>query len=171
MCIRWLGSIALCTLAAGCQLANNAIHNVTNEVKLATAEVQEHHNYEKLAKASWQSAQADENCRATSKDYAAGFKDGFVDYLEFGGSGQPPYLPPRSYWGPTYRTPEGYRAIEDWFAGFRHGVDAAKQSGYRQWVPLPSASTAENEKTGGPTVSHAPKTNRFCGVPSAIDSE
>jgi hypothetical protein len=94
----------------------------------------------------------------SSKDYAEGFKDGFIDYLQFGGSGQPPYAPPKRYWGPNYRTPEGYRAIEDWFAGFRHGVTAAKESGYRPWVTLPSASTTVSGYNRDEIISSARKT-------------
>ena len=140
MWTRWLGALALCILT-GCHLANNAVHNLTYEAKLATAEIQEQCNYEKLARASWQTVRANEDCRGVPKDYAQGFKDGFVDYLQFGGSGRPPFVPPKRYWGPRHRTLEGYRAVEAWYAGFRHGVEAAHHSGYRQWVTLPSAHT------------------------------
>ena len=74
-----------------------------------------------------------------SADYAKGFKDGFADYLYAGGTGEPPPLPPRHYWKMRYETPEGHRAMEDWFAGFRHGAGVAQASGYREWVTLPSS--------------------------------
>ena len=144
MWTRWLGTLALCTLTPGCQLASNAIHNVCYETRLNTAEVQERCDYEKLAKASWETVKSTEPCAEWSKDHEDGFIDGFVDYLQFGGPGQPPYVPPKRYWGPNYHTPEGYRAIEEWFAGFRHGVTAAEQSGYRRWSKVPSAHATES---------------------------
>ena len=157
---RWLGTLALCTLT-GCHLANNAVHNLTYEAKLATAEIQEHCNYEKLARSSWEAVRANEDCRGFPKDYAEGFKDGFVDYLQFGGSGRPPFVPPKRYWGPRYRTPAGYRAIEDWYAGFRYGVEAAHHSGYRQWVTLPSAHT---------TMLPAEPACRGSGMPASVEN-
>ena len=120
----------------GCQLAGNAVKNVNYEFELATAEILERCNYEKLAQASWQTLRPPQT---VPKEYAQGFKDGFVDYLQFGGSGQPPYVPPKRFWGPHYRTPEGYQANENWFAGFHLGTAMAQQSGYRKWVTLPSA--------------------------------
>jgi hypothetical protein len=142
MWIRWLGTFALCTLPMGCQLASNAVHNVSYEAKLTAAEVLDRCKYEKLARASWECVQREDR-RTFSADYADGFKDGFVDYLQFGGSGQPPYVPPKQYWGRRFRTPEGHQAVEEWFAGFRHGVAAAQQAGYREWVTVPTAQSTE----------------------------
>ncbi len=152
---RWLIMFALCPLAMGCQLADNAAHNLTYEAKLTTAETLERCNYEKLARAAWETMERTGACGAFSKDYADGFTDGFVDYLQFGGSGQPPYVPPKRYWSPHFRTPEGHQAIEQWYAGFRRGVAAAHQSGYREWVTLPSAHTTETPP-GHPVVSIDP---------------
>src|SRR5437868_3211430 len=134
MWIRRLSTFALCLLPTGCQLAGNAVHNIRYEMTLATADHQERANYEKLAKESWAMPKAKGICSPSTKDYEDGFKAGFIDYLQFGGSGQPPYMPPQRYWRAGYRTPEGHRAIEEWFAGFRHGVEEAKASGYRPWV-------------------------------------
>lgn len=143
MWTRCFGTFALCTLAAGCHLASNGVSNVTYEAKLATAECVERCQYEKLAKASWESVRSTDNHDAFPKEYVQGFKDGFVDYLMFGGTGQPPYVPPRRFWGPRYRTPEGYQSIQDWFAGFRHGAAMAQQSGHRRWATVPTSHTAE----------------------------
>ena len=143
MWTRRLGMLALCILTTGCQLASNAVHNITFEVKRVTAEVVEHRKLEQLARESWEKLRTTEDHRAHPKEFAEGFKDGFVDYLQFGGSGQPPFVPPKHYWGSYYHTPDGYRAIEDWFAGFRFGAATAQQSGYRKWVTMPSALTTE----------------------------
>lgn len=139
---RRLATLILCTLATGCQLASNAVHNFAYEAKLTTAELEEHCRYEKLARAAWNDVCADEHT-SYSRDYAAGFKDGFVDFLQFGGTGGAPYVPPQQYWSAHYRTPDGYQAVQDWFAGFRHGVTAAQQSGYRHYATMPSAHTTE----------------------------
>jgi hypothetical protein len=72
-----------------------------------------------------------------SRDYARGFLKGFEDYVYAGGNGLPPPVPPPRYWGIYYQTPEGHQAIEDWFAGFRHGTEAARDSGYREQVLVP----------------------------------
>jgi hypothetical protein len=74
-----------------------------------------------------------------SPDYAEGFKEGFADYLYRGGSGEPPLMAPPHYRGTRYQTPEGYRAIQDWFAGYRRGAADAHARGLRQWIVGPSA--------------------------------
>ncbi|MDY3552158.1 hypothetical protein R5W24_001238 [Gemmata sp. JC717] len=74
-----------------------------------------------------------------SGPYGHGFREGFVDYVEAGGTGEPPYLPPFRYRLTKYRTPEGIRAVEEWYAGFRHGAAVARGSGLRELncIPLP----------------------------------
>src|ERR1019366_8895716 len=116
-------------------------------------------------------------CQAFPKDYAKGFKDGFVDYLQFGGSGQPPYVPPKQYWGPRYRTPAGYQSMEDWYARFRHGAATAHQSAYPQFVRLPSAHTTEPMEempAPGENWSRSPRVQRsapcLCELGAPIDS-
>jgi hypothetical protein len=161
MRISWaLCIIGLCTLMTGCQLGTNAICNLTYEAKLATGECQEKCRYQKLAKSHWEAIRQDEPPCTFSKDYAEGFKEGFTDYLLFGGSGQAPYVPPKRYWGVRFRTPDGARAIDEWFAGFRHGAHVAQQTGYRQWATVPSAAgqlgPAEHELVPGMT-SAAPR--------------
>ena len=84
-----------------------------------------------------------------SKHYARGFKEAYIDFMSNGGHesySDVPLLPPRSYWRVFYQSPEGNEAIQDWFAGWRHGVAMAKQSGYRNYVILPT--TMPPEETG-----------------------
>jgi hypothetical protein len=66
-----------------------------------------------------------------SAEYADGFVDGYANYLDKGGTGDAPALPPRRYWRTHYRTPEGRLAVEDYFAGYRAGAAAAIASGFR----------------------------------------
>jgi hypothetical protein len=80
-----------------------------------------------------------------SRHYYRGFIEGFRDYLDQGGTGEPPVLPPRSYWRLYYQTPEGHAAIQDWFTGFRHGADIARASGVRELVVVPISSVPPSE--------------------------
>lgn len=48
-----------------------------------------------------------------------------------------PAVPPEHYRRKKYMTPEGVAAIEDWYAGFRHGAATAMASGLRNLVVLP----------------------------------
>jgi hypothetical protein len=69
---------------------------------------------------------------AGDEEYALGFRDGFVDYVYAGGDGQPPPIPPRKFWNVAWRNAPGQAAAQQWFAGYRHGADAARTGGYRQ---------------------------------------
>ncbi len=92
-----------------------------------------------LARRAWADTLAAEPSLGHSKDYGRGFRDGFADFLYAGGSGEPPLLPPRSYWKVGYETPRGRRAIEDYFAGFRHGALASRTSGIREFTTVLSS--------------------------------
>lgn len=92
----------------------------------------------KLAKEAWERIEKENPSQTFSPDYADGFKFAFADYLYAGGDGTPPVLPPRSYWKPKYETPVGVQAINEWYAGFRHGAAAAHASGYRTYVTVPT---------------------------------
>ena len=103
-----------------------------------TAVYEIHRDYG-LAETAWQEITKANPDPSYSPDYVCGFKDGFADFLYAGGTGEPPPLPPRQYWKIKYETAEGHQAIEDWFAGFRHGASVAQTTGYRQWVTIPSS--------------------------------
>src|SRR5262245_29130793 len=72
------------------------------------------------AKKAWQEI---EGSKAFGKDYEIGFKDGFADYLQYGGNGEPPSIPPRCYWKED--SIPGRQAGLEWSAGFRHGASVA----------------------------------------------
>jgi hypothetical protein len=91
------------------------------------------------AERAWEEVCQGEPARGFSTHYAQGFKEGFATFIYEGGTGLPPPLPPRRYRSVQYQNPQGYRAIEDWFAGYRHGVRVAEQGNYRRWVTGPSA--------------------------------
>jgi hypothetical protein len=91
---------------------------------------------------------------AFSQAYHEGFVEGFVDYVEAGGSGEPPFLPPFRYRLSHFRTPEGIALVEDWYAGFRNGSSVARASGLRDLslIPLPNYAVPKdlNEDSEAP---------------------
>jgi hypothetical protein len=97
-----------------------------------------------LAKTAWHALAERHPEQEFSIDYGRGFRAGFIDYLEFGGNGEPPPVPPFRYRLSPYQTPQGYRAILDWYAGFRHGAGEARVGGYRNTIVLPLSSPPVN---------------------------
>jgi hypothetical protein len=79
-----------------------------------------------------------------TKDYAKGFMDGYADYLTNGGNGEPPATPPFRYRLHHYQTPDGLRAIDEWFAGFRHGAAMGQTSGDRDTIVIPLSAPPIN---------------------------
>ena len=151
---RWL-LIGLFALCQGCNLAVNFSRDVISEVERASHECLEKVRDQRLAALAWNEVQESAHKGVYSADYGRGFKDGYADYLYAGGTGEPPLLPPRRYWGVGYETPDGVQAIQDWFAGYRHGAAEAEQGGYRQLVMIPLSSPAVVELSQLPTGNEA----------------
>lgn len=74
-----------------------------------------------------------------SKDFGKGFRKGVQDYLMYGGDPEPPPMPPICYWSKHYQFPEGHRAIEDWFEGYRHGTAWTMEAGFRNLIVVPAS--------------------------------
>src|SRR5205085_3346233 len=92
------------------------------------------------ASAVWAEVQAGNPGVTFSSDYAVGFADGFTDFLGAGGNAAVPTLPPRRYWNGRYQNPAGHQAIQDWFAGFRHGLGEARGRGLGAYAVVPSSA-------------------------------
>jgi len=132
------------------------------------SEFEERHRDHQLAEATWKRICEAHHEERYSPDYGRGFVDGFEDYLYAGGNGEPPALPPRDYWKPKYESPEGRKAVQDWFAGFRHGVLEARLGGYRQLVLVPASSPPMSAATRfNPTISGPPRDFTVPGAPFA----
>jgi hypothetical protein len=144
--------LALAGLCPGC-LIHQATEVVVSRTFGCLEETKERKQYRKLAEEVWNEVGVNPDAGPFSSDHAEGFKDGFADYLFDGGCGEPPLLPPHRYRKLRYRTPEGYRAAEEWFEGFRHGAAAAQEGGYRRYVLGP---TSLSSGFGFPTLSTAP---------------
>jgi hypothetical protein len=137
-----LALLVFCVLCTGCSILQNGTRTLITEPWAYCDHSHEHATHSrhlKLAESTWEDLQRCNPTPSCSPDHAQGFKDGFADYLDAGGNGEPPPLPPRRYWKSNYSTPEGHRAIEDWFAGFRHGAAVAARCGYRRFVTVPLA--------------------------------
>ena len=74
------------------------------------------------AEQAWLKVVAADPTRPYPADFVDGFEDGFVDYLDAGGPGDPPAVPPWRYRRRKYETLEGRQAILAWQAGFRYGA-------------------------------------------------
>jgi hypothetical protein len=129
-------------VASGCSLIENGTRNLVVDVVHYPQHLSEWsacHRNDKLADAAWNYIrQINPECEE-SIHYARGFKQGFADYLKAGGTGAPPPIPPRQYWNTCYQTPRGHQAVEEWYGGFRHGSAMAQDSGFRQWITVPSS--------------------------------
>jgi len=95
--------------------------------------------YQEWAASAWytESGQCAENVQLD--EFGAGFRDGFVDVVYAGGSGEPPPVPPRQFWNVGWRSPEGHAAADQWFAGYRRGAQVALEGGFRQRATLISS--------------------------------
>jgi len=75
-----------------------------------------------------------------SRTYEKAFRVGFIDFVYAGGTGEPPPVPPRNFWGIRFRNTAGDDLLADWYAGFRHGAQSARDLGYRDRAIIPSAT-------------------------------
>src|SRR5437879_1645333 len=109
----WISVLAACQ---GCAPLANSVRTVMIEpveyCRRLDNKADKKRSYA-LAKESWQEFQASHADTGFSGDFGRGFQEGFADYLYAGGYGNPPPVPPRSYWRAGYGTPEGHRAIDD----------------------------------------------------------
>ena len=100
-----------------------------------------------LAGCAWDEYRQNNPDMDASYHFECGFRTGFVDHLEVGAT-EPPVVPPRKYWKVTYQTPQGHEAINDWFSGYRFGVIAAADSGFRELVTIPLSIPPEKIAPG-----------------------
>lgn len=143
--MRTILAAGVCALAVGCELPvgiglevfRYSTQNLIEAPLSARDDCVERSRNRRLAEEAWKDVQQAAPDQPYTVHYARGFKDGFADFLYAGGSGEPPVVPPRPYQGVAYETPEGQQAVENWFAGFRHGARAAQESGLRNLVVVP----------------------------------
>lgn len=145
--------LVLAVVSPGCGLVGEAAHNVAFETRLRFDEHAERKRDLSLAQGAWARFESAHAPGAHSADFADGFEEGFADFLYAGGAAAPTVVPPRRYWRPGYQDPAGQQAMHDWLLGFQQGADAARESGYREWMVVPSLATA---RVSGPGPACAP---------------
>lgn len=152
-----LGVISVWSVCLGCSnLAELACHNLHFEAAQDLDTCLEPARDRRVADATWHDVVAAHPEQVYSAPYAHGFKDGYRDFIEEGGIGQPPPVPPACYWDLRYQTPQGHAAIDDWYAGFRHGAAVARESGNRRWVIVPASVEAPSGGTETPVRASGP---------------
>jgi hypothetical protein len=153
--LRALFLFSLGLLSCGCALVEDSGRNIGLCFTRSREARQEWRRNYRWADRAWAETCAAHGGSAPSKDYETGFKDGFAEYLYRGGNGEPPLVAPLRYRRLCYQSPQGYRAIDDWFAGYRHGSTVAKASGAREWITGPSSlhPWGGSAKPPGPPVS------------------
>jgi hypothetical protein len=139
-----LALMVLSITSSGCALVQDSCRNVFVGLKTPVEEHREKARNRQWAEAAWQQVVGScshgfANHVDYSKDYAHGFKDGFAEYLYRGGDGEPPLVAPLRYRDTRYQNEQGYHAVQDWFAGYRHGAAMARDSGARKWITGPSS--------------------------------
>lgn len=137
-----LFAAALMAFQPGCTVYQNARRTMFREPAQYGWKADRKHSikaYRAWADQAWSHQFSTPSGMPYSSDYEAGFKDGFVDFVYAGGSGEPPPVPPRRYWNLDHRTPQGQNAAADWFAGFRLGARVAREEGYREQATIDSS--------------------------------
>jgi hypothetical protein len=139
---RYLALLGLCAVAPGCAPLKQVAQVTICQPIAYCMHMDEYVSLcrdRELADEAWAHFQsAIPDCQY-SEDFADGFKTGFADYVFAGGNGEPPVVPPRYFWRPSYESPVGQQMMLDWFRGYRHGVAVAKESGYREAVVIPAS--------------------------------
>jgi hypothetical protein len=140
-CMRWKAvALAGATWPAvvGCSIAHNAARNIVNEPHVVHTQRAIEHDLRKDARGVWREVRADYPRHAFTAEFRDGFLDGYVDYLDRGGNGSLPAVPPSKYTRhKKYFTEEGQCLVKDYFLGFQYGQEIAIATGKRRFFTVP----------------------------------
>lgn len=137
-------TMLLLSLGSGCTVGQSARRTLIQEPSEFSWRVDRKRSlkvYRQWADNAWAAENGACLDVANVDDYALGFRDGFVDFVYAGGSGEPPPVPPRKFWNIGWRSPAGANAAQQWFAGYRHGALVARDGGYRMNGVVQSAQS------------------------------
>ena len=144
-------AIAICCGCGG--VCKQLTHTLVSETRYQRGEKRTVQEERRLAERAWQSLKKRNPEICGSHDFIKGFEDGFAGYLHTG-CPDPPPIPPETYRQPCPDGINGWRAVEVWFAGYRTGVNAALQSGYRANFVVPVSQACggcvTNPSSAGP---------------------
>jgi hypothetical protein len=79
------------------------------------------------AYSAWSNAKSTIPSGRVDRDFARGWKDGYFD-VSTGASETQPAVPPAQYWGTKFQSQEGRCRIENYYAGWQCGANAAISS-------------------------------------------
>jgi hypothetical protein len=144
---RILGALGVGVLISGCTMYENGARNLSFEAVLCVDRKAACVHYHRLADAAWAEVRHAHAEQYFSADYVRGFKRGYTEFLRTGAPAGPPPIPSRWYWKVCYETPAGHQAMEDWMAGFTQGVAAARASGERALVAVPTSVPPPGDRT------------------------
>ena len=132
----WAG--CLVPAVGGCSVGVHAARDAAAETRAAHAGRGVDRAIRQAAREAWAAVEAEHSRRALTAEFRDGFLDGYADYLDRGGDGQPPAAPPARYaTNPKYLSPEGHTLIRQYFLGFRYGAEVAIASGRRHYFTVP----------------------------------
>ena len=160
----WAGSLA--PLLGGCLTAYHPHRDHLAEHAVARSERDVTREIHRKAREAWQAVRCEFPRKVFTPEFRDGFIDGYSDYLDRGGDGQPPAAPPLRYTqNQKYFTPEGHALMRDFLLGFQYGTEVAVATGQRQYLTVPvlipdgaahSANIADPLPSSGTTGSDAP---------------
>jgi hypothetical protein len=159
---QMLSALLLCLLGPGCAMYETITRNVVRSALDSADDRFARRRDRQLAEAALNDWRGHNRGAPFSEDYGDGYRDGYAHTLEGGGRAVPPAVPPWRYRRPKYQTPAGYRAIEDWYAGFHDGAAAALAEGPRHPLTLPPS---------GVTLKGAPAPPRSGPTDGAVNGE
>ncbi|MCE9562783.1 MAG: hypothetical protein K8U57_12120 [Planctomycetes bacterium] len=137
---------ALTPTALGCSVVKYASQTIVNEPSVVHNQVGIEHKLRSQARSLWREVRTQYPRRAFTAEFRDGFLDGYVDYLDRGGNGSIPAVPPPKYTRhKKYFTENGQCLVKDYFLGFKYGQDIAIATGKRQFLTVPVLLPMENK--------------------------
>lgn len=130
--------LAICL--PGCSFVYYGARNIMVVPARAVDEQLTRVSLKKEARKAWQNIENEHGKKAFCDDYRKGFLAGYQSYVDAGGNGLAPPVPPIHYQKLRYENPAGTEAAHQWFAGYEHGSMAARTTGRRDYRIVPSSS-------------------------------
>jgi hypothetical protein len=125
-------------IPAGCSFFYYGAQSTISDPYDAAQECAFRNRIRRIAHETWRTIRKDDP-KSYSTAYAKGFADGFVEFVDGDGTGEPPAVAPIHLRRKLLQSEAGQIEIDDWYAGYRHGVLAARATGLREKYLMPIA--------------------------------
>ena len=116
----------------GCTMVSQAVHNIEYEKALRADLKERSVANRQIAMDFWLESWVASGDAAPEPEFVEGFVDGFADFLDHGGVGEAPPVPPKRFWSGDALNPEGRLIAQRYLDGFAIGATAARESGLRR---------------------------------------